>query len=381
MRLQNSYIFLENPKKQDAQKPDNSDNKRTFEYRLSVHAYVSKCFKGTTEYELDSWDYQHEMIWRSDDQSVTCNVVFRFYSVIGTTYLDVTAEGGSDEDIIKCLEFVHTTLQTSGVSSDYVMILSYDAVSEYYCNRLYPKLNELERNLRKLLFNIYTVNFGRDYYKTTISGDIQTKAKENIRARGNADRKETTVLQEFFYSLELGDVQQLLFTPKWTDLDEQTKQAFLNENSDLSRLSDADLRSAFVDITPKSDWDRFFSDKVSNVDFKDIIDTIRGYRNKVAHCKHVGREEYQKCVGIIKQLNDAILLAVKATEDKDFANKNRVYLQKMVKQLTDTIQGLSMMHTSMTSSVIQVAQSVVSSMKDAFLAIDLPAEFSNEDSE
>ena len=48
MRLQNSYIFLENPKKQDAQKPDNSDNKRTFEYRLSVHAYVSKCFKGTT---------------------------------------------------------------------------------------------------------------------------------------------------------------------------------------------------------------------------------------------------------------------------------------------------------------------------------------------
>lgn len=40
-----------------------------------------------------------------------------------------------------------------------------------------------------------------------------------------------------------------------------------------------------------------------------------------------------------------------------------------------------MMHTSMTSSVIQVAQSVVSSMKDAFLAIDLPAEFSNEDSE
>lgn len=225
------------------------------------------------------------------------------------------------------------------------------------------------------------MNFGRDYYKTTISGDIQTKAKENIRARGNADRKETTVLQEFFYSLELGDVQQLLFTPKWTDLDEQTKQAFLNENSDLSRLSDADLRSAFVDITPKSDWDRFFSDKVSNVDFKDIIDTIRGYRNKVAHCKHVGREEYQKCVGIIKQLNDAILLAVKATEDKDFANKNRVYLQKMVKQLTDTIQGLSMMHTSMTSSVIQVAQSVVSSMKDAFLAIDLPAEFSNEDSE
>lgn len=378
MRLQNSYIFLVNPKKQDIKQQSLSGNKRAFEFKQSVYSHVSKCFPGTTEYEIDGWDYQHKMVWRSDDHPDTCTVVFRFYSVIETTYLDVAAEGGSEEDVIKCLEYVHETLQSSGVCSDYVMILSYDTVSEYYCNKLYPKLNELERNLRKLLFNIYTVNFGRDYYKTTISGDIQTKAKENIRAKGNADRKEVTVLQEFFYSLELGDVQQLLFTPRWTELDEQTKQAFLNEHSDLSMLSDADLRSEFADIAPKSDWDRFFSDKVSNVDFKGIIDTIRGYRNKVAHCKHVTQEEYQDCVGLIKQLNDAIFEAIKATEDKDFESKNRVYLQNVVNQLADAIQNLSQMRTSMASSMIQ---SVVSSMKDVCHAIAPSTELSNEDTE
>jgi hypothetical protein len=378
MRLQNSYIFLVNPKKQDIKQQSLSGNKRAFEFKQSVYSYVSKCFPGTTEYEIDGWDYQHKMVWRSDDHPDTCTVVFRFYSVIETTYLDVAAEGGSEEDVIKCLEYVHETLQSSGVCSDYVMILSYDTVSEYYCNKLYPKLNELERNLRKLLFNIYTVNFGRDYYKTTISGDIQTKAKENIRARGNADRKEVTVLQEFFYSLELGDVQQLLFTPRWTELDEQTKQAFLNEHSDLSMLSDADLRSEFADIAPKSDWDSFFSDKVSNVDFKGIIDTIRGYRNKVAHCKHVTQEEYQDCVGMIKQLNEAIFEAIKATEDKDFESKNRVYLQNVVNQLADAIQNLSQMRTSMASSMIQ---SVVSSMKDVCHAIAPSTELSDEDTE
>ena len=378
MRLQNSYIFLVNPKKQDTKQQKTSANKRVFEFKQSVHSYVLKCFPGTTEYEIESWDYQHEIVWKSDDHPETCTVLFRFYSVIGTTYLDVTAEGGSDEAVIQCLEYVHKTLQTSGVCSDYVMILSYDAVSEYYCNKLYPKLNELERNLRKLLFNIYTVNFGRDYYRTTISGDIQTKAKENIRARGNADRKEVTVLQEFFYSLEVGDVQQLLFTPRWTELDEQTKQAFLNEHSDLSMLSDADLRSEFADIAPKSDWDRFFSDKVSNVDFKGIIDTIRGYRNKVAHCKHVTKEEYQDCAGMIKQLNDAICEAIKATEDKDFESKNRLYLQNVVNQLADAIQNLSQMRTSMASSMIQ---SVVSSMKDVCHAIAPSTELSNEDTE
>lgn len=378
MRLQNSYIFLVNPQKQDTKQQKTSANKRVFEFKQSVHSYVLKCFPGTTEYEIESWDYQHEIVWKSDDHPETCTVVFRFYSVIGTTYLDVTAEGGSDEAVIQCLEYVHKTLQTSGVCSDYVMILSYDAVSEYYCNKLYPKLNELERNLRKLFFNIYTVNFGRDYYRTTIGEDIQAKAKENIRARGNAEKKEVIVLQEFFYSLELGDVQQLLFTPKWTELEDQTKQDFLHEHSDLTTLSDAELRSVFDNIAPKSDWDRFFSDKVPNINFKSIIDAIRAYRNKVAHCKHVSQKEYQDCVGMIKQLNDAILEAIKATEDIDFENKNKVYLQKMVKQLADTIQDLSKMRTSMDSSVVQ---SVVSSMKDVCQVIAPSTALSVDDEE
>lgn len=54
-------------------------------------------------------------------------------------------------------------LLASGVRDEYVDIISYDAISEFYCNKILPKLNTLERNLRKLLFNIYIVNFGKEF--------------------------------------------------------------------------------------------------------------------------------------------------------------------------------------------------------------------------
>ena len=378
MRLQNSYIFLMNPNNQSIKKSKPSDHKRIFECLPSVYSYVSECFQGITEYEIEGWDYQHKMVWKSDDSADKCTVVFRFYCVVGSTYLDVAAEGESEENVIRCLENLHEKLQSSGVCSDYVMIVSFDATSEYYCNKLYPKLNGLERNLRKLLFNIYTVNFGKEYYRTTISEQIQSKAKEIIQAKGGASKRKVTVLQEFFYSLEFGDINQMLFTPRWTALDEENKRVFLDEHKDLSILSDSELRKAIAEITPKSDWDRFFSDKVSNVDFQGAMDKIRGYRNKVAHCKFVTQSEYQECVRVIEELNDVILVAIRATEEKDFANKNNSYLQKIVKQLADSLQNLSGMYSSMANSVLGAIESAVYSMRDLARSIDASGEIGDE---
>lgn len=79
------------------------------------------------------------------------------------TYLDVIIEGRSKSQAINCLEKFQSLLLASGVRDEYVDIISYDAISEFYCNKILPKLNTLERNLRKLLFNIYIVNFGKEF--------------------------------------------------------------------------------------------------------------------------------------------------------------------------------------------------------------------------
>ena len=381
MKLQNSYIFLVNPNAQNTKKNEHSNQMRTFDFSPSVYSFISKCFRGSTEYTVDEWYYQHTYFWEPSDQPEKITVIFRFYEVAGATYLDVTVESEAEDDIIKCLEYVHATLHASGVCTAFVMIVSYDAISEFYCNKLYPKLNEIERHLRKLLFNIYTVNFGRDYYRTTFSAEIQSKAKEVIRAKGNSSRKEITVLQEFFYSLEFGDIQEMLFTPRWTSLDEQAKCAFLDEHKDLSILTDAELRSVIADITPKSDWDRFFSDKLSGIDFKGIIESIRGFRNKVAHCKKITKEEYQNCLKMIEQLDDAILKAIEATEDKDFERKNSAYLQKMAGQLADAIQNFTTMYTSMSSKLIQSTQATLSSLMNSVKTKNSPSTLLNNDHE
>ena len=137
--------------------------------------------------------------------------------------------GSSKKQIAECMEDIQQKFFSSCVRERYIDIISYDAVSEYYCNKIYPKLNTLERNLRKLLFNIYVVNFGLNYYKATINEGLQNKAKqvvnrdsrkkekdhikEKYTATTRKEVEEIELLQRFFYSLEYGDIQDLLFTP------------------------------------------------------------------------------------------------------------------------------------------------------------------------
>ncbi len=89
----------------------------------------------------------------------------------------------------------------------------------------------LERNLRKLLFNTYTVNFGVDYYQKTVSPDLQKKIKGVIQAKGNEEKKQIERLKKFFYSMEFSDIQTLLFTKKWTTVEEESKAEFLSKPS------------------------------------------------------------------------------------------------------------------------------------------------------
>lgn len=63
---------------------------------------------------------------------------------------------------------------------DYIVIPSYDFVSEYYCNKIYPKLNSFKRKLRKLLYLIYRAQFEKYYFKKTTSEELQAKVKKKI---------------------------------------------------------------------------------------------------------------------------------------------------------------------------------------------------------
>lgn len=339
MQVQSSYIFLPNPyKKEQERKKDSNNNVIVLDLGHNVYSFICDIFSDvktssvldnlfqrtcTTTVKLDDFEYL---------------VSFVIKEVQKNTFLDVTVTGKSKTHAIKSLEHIQTQLFSSGIDEYYIPIISYDSVSEYYCNKIYPKLNTLERNLRKLLFNIYIVNFGSQYYQATFGEDLQAQVKRNIRAPGGQKKRDIAYLQEFFYSLDFGNIQRVLFTSSWTDIDQGKKDNFLSTNTDLSKLSDKELRMKFISFSPKSDWERFFSEKIKINDIEQLLESIRQYRNKVAHCKRLNEEDYNKCTQNIRRLNRAIVKAIKITESKDFAEKNTIYLKSTLEELVKSVE-------------------------------------------
>lgn len=383
MELQNSYIFLKNPyAKEEKTNNRSEDGTVVLTIGKNLYSYIKASFPAIAK--VDGYGNFYKKKYTTDLQysNVTCKAEFIITEVVDTKYLDVVVNGKTKSQLVKCLEQIQYTLLTSGVRERYIDIVSYDTVSEYYCNKIYPKLNTLERNLRKLLFNIYIVNFGRDYYKATVGEELQGKIKGVINtdsSKGEKDQikaeyktstkkeaEEIERLQRFFYSFEYNDIQKLLFTPSWTSADEAEKTKFLDEHSNLSELSDEELREAFSKYVPRSDWERFFSNKINISDIRELIEQIRLYRNSVAHFKFFYKAEYDECNKLVNRLNSAIIKAIKITEDKDFAEKN-------AETLSETLKGVLEGFAAFTKSfaeIAQKAQQVVSTIiTPAFTAI------------
>ena len=359
MVLQNSYIFLYNDKTEKEKLQKKSDNSIVINIPTSIKYFILKSFDITSTNEIIhfyKYEFQTIIVYKEH----RFNVKFITFHVLESTYLDIKVEGNTKHQIILCLEHIHSILFSSGVEKEYIPIISYDAISEYYCNKLYPKLNRLERNLRKLLFNTYIVNFGKSYYEKTINKSIQGKAKQVIRARGNKETKKEKNLQEFFYSLEFGDIQEILFTLTWTDYDEEKKKDFLESNKDLSELSDEKLRTAFSDFSAKNDWERFFKDKTNNsFDIESAIDSVRSYRNDVAHCKFVSNAEYKTCNKLIEKLNKEITTAIQITEEKDFMDKNTESLKRSFSKISESLLSVKKTIESAISPLVEKIQKII----------------------
>lgn len=369
MQLQNSYIFLPNPfKKEDASRPK-QDNLIRVKTEDSFVSCLKAAFPSAAMDMDNSLFFKTVYCFSIDQDGISCTVTFLVNSVVHNYYLDVIVSGKSKAQIIKGLEYVQNAIDASSIPQNYIEIISYDAISEYYCNKIYPKLNELERNLRKLLFTIYVVNFGLDYYTSTVTGELQSKAKGVISVDAKTDKdklksiyratnkeiEEITRWQRFFYSFEFSDIQKLLFSKNWTSIDEQDQAKFLEANRDLSQLTDKELRVAFTRYAPKSDWERFFNEKIPELDVEGIIEEIRKSRNSIAHCKFFYRDEYESCKKAIHCLNRAIISAIRIAEEKDFSNQNSKYI-------ADAMAGVL-------ERIGEIAQTISATVKPALQAM------------
>lgn len=311
--------------------------------------------------------------------SVECAAIFIINEVKEITFLDIIVDGKSKAQAITGLEYIQELLLNHDMDDYYIPIISYDAISEYYCNKIFGKLNSLERNLRKLLFDIYIANFDVQYYEATITKEHQDEIKKIIKAKGGAKARKTEQLKNFFYALDYGSLRKILFTPSWTEIDQKEKDKFLSENTDLSTLSDEELRNKFLKFSPKSDWERFFSEKIKIEKIEELIKDIGLYRNKVAHFKFFYKQDYNECDKKIRCLNEAVLNAIKITEDKDFTEKNAAYLESLCKDIVETIKifrkGIMESYKPIIDNVSKITQAFAEENKAIMEAVHKKQEF------
>ena len=365
--LHNNYIFLPKVKKEDSSKSAYKDDDNTIHLKIekNVLSYIKSIFGEPISKDTENIMFKIIYTYDMEIESIRYDVVFTIHNITSYCYLDICVSGKTTNQVVFALEYIHNKLVSSEIEKRYIMIVSYDSISEYYCNKAYPKLNKLERNLRKLLFNTYTVNFGVNYYQTTVSPDLQNKIKGVIQAKGNEEKKQIERLKNFFYSMEFSDIQSLLFAKRWTKIEEDTKAEFLSKNEKLTELSEEELRIAFDKFSPQSDWERLFADKIDDIEIEKMIEIVRATRNDIAHCKFFYKDQYLYFNETANILNRSIIKAIKLTEEKDFVEKQAESFRIALAGIADTLaQFQKQMKETINKSLTVALQSFSATMEE-----------------
>ena len=179
MEFKNSYIFLK--RKNESIETSNKDNKLNVKILPSFEKTLQKSFPNISFLkENNSLNSAKKGSFKINYKDSETEIFFKYYDVRFNCYLDIVVKGQRKQDAIKILTIVSDKLVGKGniFDKDYVSIVSYDYASEYYCNKLFPYLNEFERKLRKILFIIYTLNFDLKYYSSTTSEEFQSNLKK-----------------------------------------------------------------------------------------------------------------------------------------------------------------------------------------------------------
>lgn len=233
------------------------------------------------------------------------------------SYLSIIFDRKNINEIEKVDSKINNIMQ-----KEYIVITSYDSISEYYCNKAYKKLNNFERKLRSLMFYIYTFAYGSEYYNKSFSDEKKGKLNSRQNKLYKTDSEKIEQVKQSLYELEYCDIEELLFTPKWTD---DEREELINKIK-TSKMSNQELIKEVKNIRPKSDWERLFLPQIGKINgIEDSIEEVRKIRNQVAHCRFFKKDEYEKISKLLRKLNRQINKALDVVMTKDFQEENLQY--------------------------------------------------------
>ena len=328
MERQNSYIFIyqkSNDYPKNTTKTINGEEIKILYLPKTVGDYIVTLFKDVSIKQTDISKTEYSLSYSKNNEII--NVNFVTHDDGSKTYLNIVAEGKTEENIIESLSAIHNKLYKSLLKQEYICIFSYDAISEYYGNLIFPLLNSFERLLRRFLYNIYVLEHGKTYYSETLSQENQEKIKGRIQAKGNKESKERLRTEVFYDYLEYNQIIELLFN-----------------NSEI--LS-----------TDICDWLKMIGSEENNeINIKKCIEVISKHRNAVAHNRNFSSQSYIECKEKIEQIQPLFINVINELETTEFKKKysdwykNKTHgpsekLTEIIRKLSEAISQINALRT------------------------------------
>lgn len=259
-----------------------------------IKSILSLCFNNVTN---------HSFVVKPNraEYTVSYQISYSSYSNIDSSDKFYSVKFGFEHSrkdrTAEVLNCVNQLLASCYEVSQYHLIIVVDEVSEYYCNKSFPKFQKFERLIRQLIFKIMVKAFGSLWVEKTISEDKRNDLKRIISEHypdlsKNKVLRDEKIIDEALYHMDIFDLESFLFN------DRREIDPMIIIDSELTRDSLESMnKDEIVKVIEKgrlkSLWDRFFSSMIKIDNPKSLIDELRKFRNKVAHSKPYSFADYK----------------------------------------------------------------------------------------
>ncbi len=293
IKMTMKYILIDKNNKEGSSTFDRNEAKKMFQKIYS---------KVTNEtFGLILGEETHLVLFR-----ISCNRNPEF------TYLQFTYEN-TENVCAEVLNEANRLLLAGEHRKSYAIVTTYDCISSFYCNKISPKFNEFERLMRELIFNTIIKAFGIDWYQKSFSKEIKQYFKE--RGHGN----DSKLVESALYELDIQHLEEYLFAPyREVDFYDIINNTLSCDN--IITMEKDEIVDFINRCREQSLWERFFLNStigLPEID-KDVLDSIRTERNKIAHNKFFYKTDYEKCLKQLNTLNSTLKNAIAKMEDVNY---------------------------------------------------------------
>lgn len=186
----------------------------------------------------------------------------------------------------------------------------WDDVGRIYAEKSYPLINEVENLLRRLIAKFMLITVGVNWSKDTIHPDLFKKIEKF---------EDPEPYINDLYKLDFIHLKQVLFEKKRDiSLDELDRILSRTEFS-------AEDKEKIQKYIPRSNWEKYFSalieDRESSLEKK--WELLYKLRNKVAHNRHVKKDEFEKIKGLTSKIKEVLAKASAKVGEIDLNEEDR----------------------------------------------------------